>query len=297
MLNITPAMAGATTVQTVDAYARRPLSDRSPVSARAPSRVMAPGLALSVSEMAAALAAAAGSSRLPAWPVARGARRGFADATRTAYAASRHQASIQPSIGIVHVDAVQAGTHNSIQMTRVSTRLSRVEWVRIRRGNRNRSRTDRPDPLQAADPTKGPRPSLCEAADCQRHKRSSTSSGEGMAPMQWPGTTDVLEGLAGVPSGTGLDGQALASTLSCRAGTTRSCSSRSHRRTWSSRSRCAEAARPGWSALPGPSRERSRGASGAASCSCGARSSRASGRGDVRARTRWRPESRPHRHR
>jgi WhiB family transcriptional regulator, redox-sensing transcriptional regulator len=30
-----------------------------------------------------------------------------------------------------------------------------------------------------------------------------------MAPMQWPGTTDVLEGLAGVPSGSGLTSQEL----------------------------------------------------------------------------------------
>ena len=38
-----------------------------------------------------------------------------------------------------------------------------------------------------------------------------------MAPMQWPGTTDVLEELGGVPSGTGLDGQALsAAELPCR---------------------------------------------------------------------------------
>jgi WhiB family redox-sensing transcriptional regulator len=38
-----------------------------------------------------------------------------------------------------------------------------------------------------------------------------------MAPMQWPGTTDVLEGLAGVPSGTGLDNQGLsAAELPCR---------------------------------------------------------------------------------
>jgi WhiB family redox-sensing transcriptional regulator len=38
-----------------------------------------------------------------------------------------------------------------------------------------------------------------------------------MAPMQWPGTTDVLEGLAGVPSGTGLESQALsAAELPCR---------------------------------------------------------------------------------
>ena len=100
-----------------------------------------------------------------------------------------------------------------------STRLPRVDWVRIRRGNRNRSRTDRPDPLQAADPIKGPRPSLCAATDCQRHKRSSTSSGEGMAPMQWPGTTGVLEGLAGVPSGTELrsrPGSFASAELPCR---------------------------------------------------------------------------------
>jgi WhiB family transcriptional regulator, redox-sensing transcriptional regulator len=39
-----------------------------------------------------------------------------------------------------------------------------------------------------------------------------------MAPMQWPGTTDVLEEqLGGVPSGTGLDGQALSAVeLPCR---------------------------------------------------------------------------------
>jgi WhiB family transcriptional regulator, redox-sensing transcriptional regulator len=38
-----------------------------------------------------------------------------------------------------------------------------------------------------------------------------------MAPMQWPGTTDVLEGLTGVPSGTGLESQALSTTeLPCR---------------------------------------------------------------------------------
>jgi len=38
-----------------------------------------------------------------------------------------------------------------------------------------------------------------------------------MAPMQWPGTTGVLEGLAGVPSGTGLESKALGSTeLPCR---------------------------------------------------------------------------------
>jgi len=32
-----------------------------------------------------------------------------------------------------------------------------------------------------------------------------------MAPMQWPGTTDVLEGLTGIPSGTGPSGLELAS--------------------------------------------------------------------------------------
>jgi WhiB family redox-sensing transcriptional regulator len=38
-----------------------------------------------------------------------------------------------------------------------------------------------------------------------------------MAPMQWAGTTDVLEGLAGVPSETGLGGQALSTAeLPCR---------------------------------------------------------------------------------
>jgi WhiB family transcriptional regulator, redox-sensing transcriptional regulator len=38
-----------------------------------------------------------------------------------------------------------------------------------------------------------------------------------MAPMQWPGTTDVLEELAGVPSGTGLGGQGhSAAELPCR---------------------------------------------------------------------------------
>jgi len=38
-----------------------------------------------------------------------------------------------------------------------------------------------------------------------------------MAPMQWPGTTDVLEGLTGVPSGTGPGGQALSTNeLPCR---------------------------------------------------------------------------------
>jgi WhiB family redox-sensing transcriptional regulator len=38
-----------------------------------------------------------------------------------------------------------------------------------------------------------------------------------MAPMHWPGTTDVLEGLTGVPSGTGLESQALNTTeLPCR---------------------------------------------------------------------------------
>ena len=61
-----------------------------------------------------------------------------------------------------------------------------------------------------------------------------------MAPMQWPGTTGVLEGLGGAPSGAELSDQAFSSqdlpTLSCRAGMTRNCSSRSHRRTWSSRS-------------------------------------------------------------
>ena len=117
-----------------------------------------------------------------------------------------------------------------------------------------------------------------------------------MAPMQWPGTTDVLEGLLEFPAVLALAARHSA-PLSCRAGTTRSCSSRSHRRTWSSRSRSAEAAPPGWSALPGPSPERSHGASGAASSSCGARSSRASGRGDVRARTRSRPDLRARRRR
>ncbi|MGO8961475.1 MAG: WhiB family transcriptional regulator [Streptosporangiaceae bacterium] len=38
-----------------------------------------------------------------------------------------------------------------------------------------------------------------------------------MAPMQWPGTSAVLEGLAGAPSGTDLTGRAFASTeLPCR---------------------------------------------------------------------------------
>ena len=35
--------------------------------------------------------------------------------------------------------------------------------------------------------------------------------------MQWPGTTDVLEGLTGVPSGTGLESQELSTAeLPCR---------------------------------------------------------------------------------
>ncbi len=38
-----------------------------------------------------------------------------------------------------------------------------------------------------------------------------------MAPMQWPGTTDVLEGRAGVPSGTGPGSQTLSTAeLPCR---------------------------------------------------------------------------------
>jgi WhiB family redox-sensing transcriptional regulator len=38
-----------------------------------------------------------------------------------------------------------------------------------------------------------------------------------MAPMQWPGTSAVLEGLAGFPSGTDLTGRAFASTeLPCK---------------------------------------------------------------------------------
>jgi WhiB family redox-sensing transcriptional regulator len=38
-----------------------------------------------------------------------------------------------------------------------------------------------------------------------------------MAPMQWPGTTDVLAGLTGVPSGTGQESQALRTAeLPCR---------------------------------------------------------------------------------
>jgi len=30
-----------------------------------------------------------------------------------------------------------------------------------------------------------------------------------MTPMQWPGTSDVLEGLAGLPSGSGVSGEVL----------------------------------------------------------------------------------------
>jgi WhiB family transcriptional regulator, redox-sensing transcriptional regulator len=37
-----------------------------------------------------------------------------------------------------------------------------------------------------------------------------------MAPMQWPGTTDVLEELARVPDGTDPGGQALSAELPCR---------------------------------------------------------------------------------
>jgi len=38
-----------------------------------------------------------------------------------------------------------------------------------------------------------------------------------MAPMQWPGTTGVLEGLAGVPGGAALGGPELSRTeLPCR---------------------------------------------------------------------------------
>ena len=38
-----------------------------------------------------------------------------------------------------------------------------------------------------------------------------------MAPMQWPGTTDVLEGLAGVPGGADVSAQALGNAeLPCR---------------------------------------------------------------------------------
>jgi WhiB family transcriptional regulator, redox-sensing transcriptional regulator len=38
-----------------------------------------------------------------------------------------------------------------------------------------------------------------------------------MAPMQWPGTSAVLEGLAGVPSGTELSGTAFGNAeLPCR---------------------------------------------------------------------------------
>ena len=38
-----------------------------------------------------------------------------------------------------------------------------------------------------------------------------------MAPMQWPGTTDVLEGLAGVPGGADFNAQALGNPeLPCR---------------------------------------------------------------------------------
>jgi hypothetical protein len=116
MLNITPAMAGVTTVQTVDAYAsqaaQRPLAG---FGAGAFTRDGAcPGS--QVSTMAAALAVprikpSTGSA------ITGGAKAGSADATSANSRVDGMQVSIA-QLGIVPVDTVQAGTHNFIQMAR-----------------------------------------------------------------------------------------------------------------------------------------------------------------------------------
>ncbi|HTA07486.1 MAG TPA: hypothetical protein VK836_03190 [Streptosporangiaceae bacterium] len=119
MLNTTPAMAGATTVQTVDAYAsqaaQRPLAG---FGAGAFTRDGACS-GSQVSKMAAALAvprikrvkACAGSA------ITGGAKAGLADATCTNSRVAGTQVSIA-QLGIVPVDTVQAGSHNFIQMAR-----------------------------------------------------------------------------------------------------------------------------------------------------------------------------------
>jgi hypothetical protein len=116
MLNITPAMAEATTVQTVDAYAsqaaQRPLAG---FGAGAFTRDGAWAIR-QVSEMAGALALPRIKPNSgPAVPG--GAKAAFVGAACTSTLVDRTQASIS-RLGIVHADAAKAGTHNFIQMAR-----------------------------------------------------------------------------------------------------------------------------------------------------------------------------------
>jgi hypothetical protein len=116
MLNITPATAGATTVQTVDAYAsqaaQRPLAG---FGAGAFARDGACS-GSQVSKMAAALALPrikpdSGSA------ITGGAKAGFVGAAGLSILVDRTQVSIS-RLGVVHTDAAKAGTHNYIQMAR-----------------------------------------------------------------------------------------------------------------------------------------------------------------------------------
>jgi hypothetical protein len=115
MLNITPAMAGATTVQTVDAYASQ--AAQRPLAGFGAGAFMRDGAwaIRQVSEMAAALALPRIKPNSgPA--ITGGATAAFVGAACTSTLVNRTQVSSR--LGIVHADAAKAGTYNFIQMAR-----------------------------------------------------------------------------------------------------------------------------------------------------------------------------------
>jgi len=121
MLNMTQATAGATTAgastaQTVDAYAsqaaQRPLAGSGAGAftrdgAWADSQVSEMAVALALPRIKPVIAAA----------ITGGAKSGFAGAACTSVLVDRTQGSIA-RLGVVQVDTDQAGTHNYIQMAR-----------------------------------------------------------------------------------------------------------------------------------------------------------------------------------
>lgn len=115
MLNITPAMAGATTVQTVDAYASQAATR--PLAGFGAGAFTRDG-ALAASQVSEKAAARALPRIKPAsgGAITGGAKAGFVGAGCTSIV-DRTQVS-NARLGIVHVDTVQADNHNFIQMAR-----------------------------------------------------------------------------------------------------------------------------------------------------------------------------------
>src|ERR1700730_1048901 len=72
-----------------------------------------------------------------------------------------------------------------------------AQGVRIRRENRNRSRKRPADLLGGRGPAKGPRPLVLPGPTIRRVDDDEQDPREGLAPMQWPGTTAAQADAAG----------------------------------------------------------------------------------------------------